>query len=398
VNVNPHQEKGLENAVSRETSLASSRLRSQYSLATSHWSLATFLLLFAGCSRDLDTIYGQRQGIGASASVNGTAVLGELFQQAGHHVFSWSVLSPHLKTQADCIVWFPNDFEPPTENVRAWLENWLNARPRRTLIYVGRDFDAAPWYWKHVLPGAPPEQKTLLQNRLTEAEEEFAFQRQFKPKTEDAKDLEEDGWFAINDRAKRREVRTLDAGSVWRRDIDASRLEIELNGRMILPKSARKLLASKGDAIVGVEKIGKSKLILVANGSFLLNLPLVNHEHRKLAAKLIDMAGPAGKTVAFLESYAGGPSIRDEDPTAKASSGLEIFNSWPTNWILIHLAVLGIIFCFSRWPIFGLAREEKTASEADFGRHIDALADMLERSGDRNDARKRVANFKEKDE
>ena len=27
----------------------------------------------------------------------------------------------------------------------------LQAKPDRTLIYVGRDFDAAPWYWRRVL-------------------------------------------------------------------------------------------------------------------------------------------------------------------------------------------------------------------------------------------------------
>ena len=400
MNVNPHREKGLENAVSQETSLASSQLRSHYSLSTIHYPLTTILvvLLLSGCSSDLDTAYGQRQGFGASKSVNGTAVLSELFQQAGHRVFSWSVLSPCLETQADCIVWFPNDFEPPTKEVRKWLEKWLGARAGRTLIYVGRDFDAARWYWKRVLPSAPPEQKTLLQERLTEAEQAFEFRRQSKSKTEKAEKPKRGEWFAIDDRAKPRQVHTLDAGSIWRRGIDASRLEIELNSRMILPKWTKTLLASNSDAIVGREEIGKGQLILVANGSFLLNLPLVNHEHRKLAGKLIDMVGPAGKTVVFLESYAGGPLIRDADPAANDSSGLEIFNSWPTNWILLHLAVLGIVFCFSRWPIFGLAHEKPSVSEADFGRHIDALAEMLERSHDTSYAMERVVNFKEKDE
>jgi len=32
--------------------------------------------------------------------------------------------------------------------------------------------------------------------------------------------------------------------------------------------------------------------VLVNNGSFLLNLPLVNLEHRKLAARLIGASGP----------------------------------------------------------------------------------------------------------
>ena len=85
------------------------------------------LLASAGCDQDLDTTYGQRQGPGASLSVNGTAVLGEMFAQAGHKVSSWEVLSPRLKRRADCIVWFPDDFRPPSKKVRSWLVKWLLA-------------------------------------------------------------------------------------------------------------------------------------------------------------------------------------------------------------------------------------------------------------------------------
>ena len=41
------------------------------------------LLASAGCQQDLETAYGQRQGLGASLSVNGTAVLGEMFGRPG---------------------------------------------------------------------------------------------------------------------------------------------------------------------------------------------------------------------------------------------------------------------------------------------------------------------------
>jgi len=133
----------------------------------------------------------------------------------------------------------------------------------------------------------------------------------------------------------------------------------------------------------------------VANGSFLLNLPLVNHEHRKLAAKLIGEV-PPGKNVVFSESGPGSPPIRDKDPVDAMPTGWEMFNIWPTNWILLHLAIVGVIFCFSRWPIFGLPKEGPAASNSDFGRHIDALGDLLKRSHDRSYAMSRILNYRQK--
>ena len=44
-------------------------------------------------------------------------------RQAGHKVSSCRTLSPRLTQQADCIVWFPDDFRPPSKEVRRWLED-----------------------------------------------------------------------------------------------------------------------------------------------------------------------------------------------------------------------------------------------------------------------------------
>ncbi len=62
------------------------------------------------------------------------------------------------------------------------------------------------------------------------------------------------------------------------------------------------LLDSDEGLILGRLDIGQSQLLVVANGSFLLNAMLVNHEHRKLAGKLVDAIGPGGRDVVFLES------------------------------------------------------------------------------------------------
>lgn len=345
---------------------------------------AILLLLLAGCSRDINTSYGQRD----TDSVNGTAVFGKMVEQAGHRVSSWKSLSPQLEQAADCIVWMPDDFQPPREDACSWLEKWLTDAPDRTLIYVGRDFDAAIWYWEHVLPDAPLEQQDLLRDRLAKAKADYAAERQ--PPARPGKCR----WFTVKAWDSPREVRSLKGDAQWLQGIDASRSEIVLNGRMSPEQDADILLRSGRDPLVSVQRHGDSKLILVTNGSFLLNLPLVNHENRKLADKLINEIGSPGLNVAFLESRFGGPRIVSRDSGLHMPTGWEMFHIWPTNWILLHLAALGIIFCFARWPIFGRPRRIVAAGGSDFGRHVEALAKLLKRSRDRAFAKSKIREYR----
>ena len=64
---------------------------------------------------------GSRRGTPGKASVNGTAVLAGMFEEAGHRVVTASRLSPTLD-RMDVIVWAPDDFRPPSEEVSAYLE------------------------------------------------------------------------------------------------------------------------------------------------------------------------------------------------------------------------------------------------------------------------------------
>ena len=133
-------------------------------------------LMAIGCEENLNSIYGQRQGLG-SGSVNGTAVLAEMFEKAGHTVVSMRLLSPRLRKRAEAIVWVPDDFDPPSDEVRDWLEKWLSEGSGRTLIYVGRDFDAAPWYWEKVAPEAPAALQPEIAYRRQSAQSIYDIKR-----------------------------------------------------------------------------------------------------------------------------------------------------------------------------------------------------------------------------
>jgi len=76
---------------------------------------------------------------------------------------------------------------------------------------------------------------------------------------------------------------------------------------------------------------------------------------------------------------------------ADASPLWSLFGAWPLNAILLQLAVLGIIFCFARWPIFGRPQQPVAESLSDFGKHVAAVGELLRRTKDRNYARARLA-------
>lgn len=342
----------------------------------------------SGCSEELETHYGQRSGPGVSSSVNGTAVLADMFEQAGHHVSAWYSLSPRLERE-DCIVWFPDDFQPPSREVREWLEQWLDWSPDRTLIYVGRDFDAATWYWRKVGQGAPDGQRQLVHDRQQAAELSFGLARLRIPEWEDC------DWFVAEGEDQPRKVRSLQGERRWCAAVEPNDLEIELSGRIEPSLGTEVVLESEGSMLVGRKRFGDGRLIVVANGSFLVNAALVNREHRKLAGALIAEVGPPGRKVVFLESGRDGPPIRRQDPAAGVPTGLEIFHVWPTNWILLHLAAAGIIYCFSRFPIFGRPRPPEPPGRSDFGKHVQAVADLLQQSQDREYAMSRVLHYQQ---
>jgi hypothetical protein len=369
--------------------------------------VVVLLLTLGGCSaRELDTTYGRRRGDPGADSVNGTAVLASLFEEAGHRVTTWRRLSPKLG-EAQNIIWFPDDFAPPTEKQRRYLEKWLTDKSGRTLVYVGRDYDASIAYWKKVQAIAPTEQVPEVSRRLALARAMYNRQRAAIP------DDESSEWFVIRRDTTR--PANVELQGAWSTGIDGSKTEIELTGRLETPSSAdidawynrsdaiesrpffeRLLTVGEGTAAVRVtwEEAADSQLLLVANGSFLLNLPQVNQEHRKLARRLIRACGSPARTV-FLETGAGGPAIYESEPGLDSPTGFEVFTVWPLGVILVHLTALGFLTCITLFPVFGRPRELPAQVSTDFGQHVEALGELMEDANDPDYAWSRLRAYQE---
>jgi hypothetical protein len=349
-------------------------------------------------NESLPTAYGRRRGSEAGKSVNGTAVLAELFRRAGHRVTTFGRLSPKLE-EADVIVWTPDDFKPPIKEQREFLERWLANGYERTVVYVGRDYDGAVEYWNDVAPHVPATQSDEALRRSAEARTEHEAARSQMPKKDYAR------WYTARRDEPPRGPGTL--SGPWAEGIDTEAARLSVAGQLAIPvsgdsnasdpkvpDSVETLLAVEGAPLVTRvtdPSYGDGQVIVMSNGSLVLNYPLVNHERRKLAARLVNEVGEPGRVV-FLESGAGGPKVLEKEPTAGGPSWWE---QWPFSAILPHMALVGIVLCLAYSPIFGRPRELPAESPSDFGKHVAALGQLLARTKDQNYAQARLAHYRE---
>ncbi len=357
-------------------------------------SLLLSLLFIAGCGRTktIEFEYGKREGSSFGRSVNGTGVFAGMFEQlADARVRSTKRLGRTV-LRSEVLVWIPDCFSPPQEDAREFIEDWLLEGDGRTFIYVGRDFDAATAYWDEAIPLIPMNKSLDARREEARRKAQFAIRRGDNSQNVDC------DWFQLITRAPKRRVTNIDGP--WSHLIDPEKADIWLQSRIEPSESITNpelasfsgvhgtgsfepLLTSHGDVLIAKyqrKNWGSNKILLMANGSWVLNFPLLNHEHRKLAGAIIAECGDVDQVV-FLESGPAGPSIHDTAPNKH--HGLTAFTVWPVNCILIHATLLGLLFCFSAFPIFGRPKSNTHDQHSDFGKHVQAMGELMAQTHDR---------------
>jgi len=337
-------------------------------------SLMIGCLMISGCRtsiKDLSTEYGKISGIEGGVSINGTSVFADMFSARGFRIKRRSKISPRIN-RYQTLVWFPDSRSCPTPEVTQAIDAWLDEGYNRTFIYVGRDYNARADYLNDVMQQAPLAEKEELLRRLaeTDLDHDSSWDDQFWWKD----DLKTCDWFARVDGFSDMLVSAGDA--TW--------------------KSEPLVVAGKEEFAFKLsrpwDEYSEGKIIVVSNGSFLVNYALVDAENRKLAGNLIDLCDPAGD-VMFLESGRGGIKVSDSDTNNH--------NRWswvsqaPLRYIVPHFLMWGILFCFVFFPIFGRPRVIKPASTSTFRNHVNALGKMMARTGLPNRAINKIRKYQE---
>ncbi len=295
------------------------------------------LAISSGCSGnvELETRYGRRTSGLAQRSVNGTDVFAQMFTDAGHRVTNWRRLSPGLdgkrrrednRRDADkayrTIVWFPDDFGAPTLKQIDFLDDWLDNGG--TLIYVGRDFDAEIQYWNTVASQQKGADLVEGIRRKAQAQARHTTERMSMP-VQGATP-----WFVLRRDQPLKRIRKV--SGPWAKNVKGE-VDILVQGRLTIPTRTdidafeKDLAADPGEYDIdhpegevllesnGVPLVYRmsrpdwrgGQVIVVNNGSFLLNLPLLKSSHQQIAQEIVGECS-VGRT-AFLSSDEGGPVV-----------------------------------------------------------------------------------------
>ena len=259
----------------------------------------------AGATSSCRPTYGRRRGGEAGRSVNGTAVLADLFKRAGHRVTTIGRLSPTAEQ---------------VRHRRLGPQRLRTARPRSSASSSKTGWRAAtnqtvdlcrPRLRRGRRLLGPDRARQLRRNRPTKRS--AARPRPAPPRSRPARKCppsEYARWFTARATASREQSSKLDR-PMGRRDRRQPKPRFTSKAGSTFPqarpdrrsirtlprRASTSLLLGIGTRRRSITRItddedwSDGQVIVVTNGSFVLNYPLVNHEHRKLAAKLVAECG-----------------------------------------------------------------------------------------------------------
>ncbi len=366
----------------------------QIAYLKAYWVKALVALLISfyfscdgsGQQSELPDQYGGVHGRFAQ-SINGLAVFTEMLKQSGSDVRTVRSLNDTID-EADLLIWVPDRMDAPTYdevqllNSRYQFNNWTR------VLFVGRDYDSSISYWEKVIDQLPESQKFQAEQHVENLRARWSFGRGTGV-------FYENIWFRYD--LLDRWIPATQLSGELANGVDGSKSDLVLTGKSSFQSNyvMEVLLYVNDEPFVFVlqprsRDVSAAEVVIVTNGSLLLNLPLVNHENRRLVQNLIDYLDPG--RVAIFSS--GGQTISES-----ADSDEKLFWKWmsvpPFNWIIPHLIFFGILYCFCYFPIFGRPRQLPPANVSEFKTHIEAVGQMLEQTKDRQFARNAIQHYRQ---
>ena len=348
---------------------------------------------FAGCgSREIETAYGRSRG----KSINGTTVLAELMRDRGHTTRAAVRYSEALGDWAQVIVRFAPFPGPMSQPEAAWLERWLAAGSGRQLIYIPRDYEADAEFWTRMMAAAPPGTVNPAATKLEAQRDQLRHLE--TPRLEKAKNpASERNWFTTEPSNPTRPAEEMTAqtlGGPWAEGIDPAAAALPIHEAIRAENNEDVLLTGEGRKLVVAwpysnDQDEDGSVLIIANGSFLLNAALLNRSRRSLATQVVDWIGEGPRHVAFVE----GASVADAADEAE-SSPFHLLTVEPFDWIIAHLAVFGVLLCLSLAVTLGRSRSEPLDAIERPSVHPVALGAILARTRQLAYAQELLVNYR----
>jgi hypothetical protein len=336
-----------------------------------------------GCARGPETEYGASRG----ASLNGSSAFAAMLRAEGHEVQTALKLNDHVASWAEGIVRFATYPGAPDRAEAQWYREWLDANPRRWLIYVVRDFDTVAEYWGQVRDGLPGQEESLRAEATRLLDEAVDWVRRLPSKRQETADPR--GWFGTAAAFDPPQVCSRLSGD-WSQGIDPAGAGLTLHEALEAPSAEVLLRGDDRPFVVQGSSAGASRYLAIANGSFLLNEALVNPARRAMAERVLNWAGEDPCRVALVEGsfVLGGPGA--------PPSFIELLERLPVvRWVAAQMGLAGLLAALARAPRLGRPRDEPPSGADRPAAHAEALGALLARVGDAQAARALLETYRQ---
>jgi hypothetical protein len=351
------------------------------------------LVLVSGCGEtQIDTTYGRIAG----RSVNGTGVFASLLRDRGHEVRAARRLNEELGDWAETIVRFLPEPGGVAQEEADWYFDWQMSGYGRRLILVCRDGGAEAEYWQAALDAlpqdAPESQRDRIEDKLMRAPD---WGSEGTPPGFQAADP--DFWFRFDEEIGGAGPTTT-LGGPWAEGVEPGAAALPLHRALEISSPAEvPLLTGDDDRVIvmdwswdeAIEDGDPSAVLVVANGSFLLNAAVVPHARRPLTVKVADWVGSSPRKVAFVEGsfLLGGESSM---PTP-----LQVIRQVPELGIVAgHFLMLALIAALAHAVILGRPRAAPSSGADQPRMHAEALGNLLSRIGSDRAARSLLTTYR----
>lgn len=392
------------------------------------------MAMVAGCTNPtLRTEFGVREGAAGRESLHGSGVLSEMFRQNGCRVATLNAFS-HRLNDFNVVVWFADDFSGPSDVQQQMIRNWLADREHRAWIWVGRDYNAVPRYAESILAQVTDARRAWLFRAHSLLKHDSRRTSGLPPTWP--------GLFHMERLPVARPATGIIAHPDWQTGVDLARLDIPVAERLVLYQDesqapnargstklslakswrepsgensdyqhadpqhrlesgdaqywqARVLLASaEGPLVVQFSEWEHcGKLLVVANGSLLMNAGLANRQNRRLAEKIVAECGEGQKVAFLLTDERHRRAAWQNDPPQQHRA--RWFFAWPLGAVLAHLLIGAAIVVWMYFPIFGKARNVEDGSPVEFARHLEAMGELLRATREKQFADDRIVAYLE---
>ena len=352
-------------------------------------ALALTMLLVLALALGRGNASGPRTDYGSPLgnSVSGTGAFAALLRRDGHEVRVADGLTDELESWAQVIVRFAWQSGPPPADEARWYDEWLRADSRRKLLYVVHDYEAEEEYWSLVLKQLEGTADESLREEA-QRRRDAARNRVGSPCDKADKPAPAETWFAVGKAVMPPKASQTLAGP-WADGIDAQAANLVVHEPLTSDRADVLLSGDGKNLVLEWETYGGGSVLAVANGSFLLNLALVNPARRPLAERTAGWIGEPSQTIAFVD----GPSvlgIRQTPPTL-----LDLIARIPSfRWVAVHLGLFGLLACLAHAPRLGRPQPAPPSDADRPAAHAEAVGDLLARSRDMKAARDLLETYR----